>query len=145
MRFSRGIPFVFEMLVHPFSPLVLLVDRDLDSLEAASLALRLDGVCTTATFETAEAALLAARELRPAVVVTSLWVPEMCGRGLALALRADTRTSATRILLFSGAPHLAAGPPFDDVLGKPAALSLLVATVAALIERGAWSQSAPGS
>ena len=109
-------------------PLVLVVEDDPDLREALSdlIAQRL-GARVLDAADGAEALALAAEE-RPDLVLTDWSMPRMGGAGLLRALRADPRTRAVPIVLFSGAADrsTAVEMGFDGYLSKPFGLSSLL-------------------
>jgi CheY-like chemotaxis protein len=108
--------------VPPFrTPVVLLVDDDVDTLEMYSIGL---GACgfDVLTAEDVEQARALACDREPDVVVTDARLPGASGVALAQALRADVRTSRCAIVLLTGDVALGEAPrprPYDCFLTKP--------------------------
>lgn len=98
--------------------LVLLVEDDLDTREMYEMFLEHEGFMVI-TAADAEAALLVARDRRPAIVVTDFTLPRMSGLELGRQLRADAGTSRIPLILLTGHALIEDGGSFDTVLMKP--------------------------
>lgn len=107
---------------------VLLVDRDVDTLELYSTLIEHWGYkCELTTL--GETAVLMAFVLRPDVIITSMTLPDMTGIDLALELRDDCATKNTKLILHTGLDSFLLGPEvqhtFDLVLQKPISVDAL--------------------
>ena len=80
---------------------VLVVDDNRDSAESLALLLRLQGR-EARTAHSGPAALEAAREWRPDVVLCDLGLPEMDGLTVARTLRRDPATASLYLIAVSG-------------------------------------------
>lgn len=83
------------------------------------------------------AALEQAQQLAPDIIITEILVPKLDGLALCRQLKADPRTSAITILVFSilAASGRATEAGADAFLMKPLAEHRLVSTVKALMEK----------
>jgi CheY-like chemotaxis protein len=80
------------------------------------------------------AALAAARESLPDLVVTDMMMPVMGGAELIRRLRCEPATAGIPIMAATGDPHLASGA--DAVLAKPYVLKHLVEVAEGLLREG---------
>jgi CheY-like chemotaxis protein len=115
-------------------PLVLLVDDTSEILDVYGEALVDDGLRVWTARDGLEA-LQQARILQPDVIVLDFDMPGMNGLEVTRRLKADPRTQAVPVILFTGEDRkldgdaLAAG--CADVVGKPCRLADLVAAIRA--------------
>ena len=114
---------------------VLLVDDNLDAAESLSALLGLLGHDVRIASD-GSAALTAAAEFRPDVVLCDIGLPRMDGYQVVAALRAQPRFATTRFVALTGYGRdedrrrsLAAG--FDAHLVKPVELATLTAAIEA--------------
>ena len=70
----------------------------------------------------ARSALAIALELQPDLIITDLSLPQMSGSEFIRALRAEARTRATRVALYTATPIDAAMRDFMQIYGVVAAL-----------------------
>jgi PAS domain S-box-containing protein len=115
------------------SPWVLLADDNFDMRNYVERLLRLAGYRVKSVAD-GQAALSAARELKPDLVLTDIMMPELDGFGLLAKLRADEELRSTPVILLSARAGeeakiegLRAGA--DDYLIKPFAARELLARV----------------
>ena len=110
-----------EPVVGP-SFLPLLVD-DIDlNLHILALHLRSLGIHDTLQAESGEAALEIARQRRPSIVFTDLWMPGMDGAQLARAIRSDPALAGIPVVAVTADDDASASfdaSVFDDILVKP--------------------------
>jgi len=118
-------------------PLVLCADDDEDILSLVALRLERAGF-GVARVSDGEAAIAAARELRPAVLVLDVMLPRRSGIEVLAELRADPELTETKVLLLSArvndgdvARGFDAGA--DAYLAKPFRAQDLVAAVEELL------------
>lgn len=109
---------------------VLLVDDNADAADALALSLQLDGYRTRTEYS-GEAALLAAAEFEPHVVLCDIGLPGIGGHEVATRLRAQPRNDGMLLVALTGwgskedqARSRTAG--FDNHLIKPASLDTVV-------------------
>jgi DNA-binding response OmpR family regulator len=121
-------------------PLVLCADDDEDILSLVTLRLERAGF-DVAKVTDGEAAIAAARELRPAVAVLDVMMPKRTGLEVLAELRADPSLSELKVILLSARVQesdiergLDAGA--DSYLAKPFKAQELVAAVEELLGRG---------
>jgi DNA-binding response OmpR family regulator len=120
---------------------VLIVDDDRDTREMYCEALRADGF-EPSIAASGEAALRAASDSAPAIVVTDLRLGgKMDGAELARRLRADSRTERTRIIMLTGAVvgddrARADAAGCDRLLLKPCLPATLAAEIRQVIVAG---------
>jgi two-component system, cell cycle response regulator DivK len=120
----------YALIVFRDCPLVLLVDDHEDSLAMYAAYLASRGVATM-TADDGEAALIAARNVRPDLVVTDLRVPGVSGLELIRLWRAEHDATRLGIIVLTGCAFasdqqeaLAAG--CDAYLVKPCPPDLLI-------------------
>jgi two-component system OmpR family response regulator len=116
---------------------VLVVDDEPDLADMVATALRFDG-CRTATAGDADAAVLAARELRPDIAVLDVMLPGQDGIALLARLRAEHPELPVVLLTARAETHdrvggLRAGA--DDYVTKPFSLEELLARLHAVLRR----------
>jgi CheY-like chemotaxis protein len=114
--------------------LILVVERDPHVRELEAYFLNEAGYAVEFT-EDGESALLRARALHPAIIVTEVLVPRLDGLSLCRRLKGDPATKGIMVLIFS---ILAAGTRAreagaDAFLTKPLAEHRLVETVRELL------------
>ena len=117
---------------------VLVVDDDPLIVELLELALEEDGYTVSAAM--GSAALAAAQELQPAVILLDIMMPGMDGIEVSQRLRADPTTRDIPIIVMSAGERLRATAtlmPVNDRVAKPFELPTLYGKVAR------WTQSAP--
>ena len=117
---------------------VLVVDDDPLIVELLELALEEDGYTVCAAM--GSAALAAARELQPAVILLDIMMPGMDGIEVSQRLRADPTTRDIPIIVMSAGERLRATAtlmPVNDRVAKPFELPTLYRNVAR------WTQPAP--
>lgn len=109
---------------------VLVIDDDAGVRDALAACLEAEGL-RVRTASSGQRGLELARAARPQVVIVDLLMPVMNGLQVIQALRGDAATSATRVVLMTGAAAGAAGAPgaADAVLSKPFELEDLLALV----------------
>jgi two-component system, OmpR family, response regulator len=123
---------------------ILVVDDEPSLVDAVATSLRYEGFeVTEAT--TGRAALVAAQELDPALVVLDVMLPDLDGFEIAKRLRADGITTpilflTARDTLEDKAEGFAAGA--DDYLTKPFSLAELVMRVRAILRRAGNADNA---
>jgi DNA-binding response OmpR family regulator len=120
-------------------PLVLCADDDEDILSLVTLRLERAGF-DVAKVGDGDAALAAARELRPAVAVLDVMMPRLTGLEVLAELRADPSFAELKVILLSARVQesdvergLDAGA--DAYLAKPFKAQELVAAVEELLGR----------
>ena len=123
---------------------ILVVDDEPSLVDAVATSLRYEGFeVTEAT--TGRAALVAAQELDPALVILDVMLPDLDGFEIAKRLRADGITTPILFLtardpLEDKAEGFAAGA--DDYLTKPFSLAELVMRVRAILRRAGNADNA---
>ena len=123
---------------------ILVVDDEPSLVDAVATSLRYEGFeVTEAT--TGRAALVAAQELDPALVILDVMLPDLDGFEIAKRLRADGITTpilflTARDTLEDKAEGFAAGA--DDYLTKPFSLAELVMRVRAILRRAGNADNA---
>ena len=115
-------------------PLVLVADDNADMRQY--IVRLLAGHCRTQAVPDGEAALAAARQRTPDLVLTDVMMPRLDGFGLLQALRADPRTSSVPVIMLSaraGEESRIEGMQegADDYLVKPFSAKELLARVTA--------------
>lgn len=115
--------------------LVLVIDDDAEIVSFLDAALAEEDYRMVAA--TGEAALTAARDLTPAVILLDLYMPQMDGVEVRRRLRADPRTRAISVVIMSGRDYVPQADPNvvddnsdDDYLPKPFTLTALYAVLA---------------
>lgn len=118
--------------------LILVVERDPHVRELEAYFLNEAGYSVEFT-DNGESALVRARELRPAIVITEVLVPRLDGLSLCRRLKQDPETKDIMVLIFSilAARTRAREAGADAFLMKPLAEHRLVDTVRELLARGA--------
>jgi signal transduction histidine kinase/CheY-like chemotaxis protein len=102
---------------------VLIVDDNVDAADTLAMALDFLGYRTT-TAHTAQAALLAMEQVRPAAAILDIGLPDMSGYALARAMRATTWGTATALIAVTGwgqdaSKQAASAAGFDLHFTKP--------------------------
>ena len=125
-------------------PHVLIVDDEQDLAELIDFNLRGSGF-TTRVAHVGEAALTAAREQRPDLVLLDLMLPDMSGMDVCRQLRAATLTRDVLIVMLTAKGEEAdrirgfeAGA--DDYVVKPFSVRELVLRLKAILRRGSPTQ-----
>lgn len=117
--------------------LVLVIDDDAEIVSFLDAALAEEDYGMVAA--TGEAALTAARDLAPAMILLDLHMPQMDGMEVRRRLRADPRTRAIPVVMMSGRDYVPQADPNtnavddngdDDYLPKPFTLTALYAVLA---------------
>lgn len=115
--------------------LVLVIDDDAEIVSLLDAALTEEDYGMVAA--TGEAALTAARDLAPAMILLDLNMPQMDGMEVRRRLRADPRTRAIPVVMMSGHDYMPQADPNavdnnsdDDYLPKPFTLTALYAVLA---------------
>ncbi|WP_338512278.1 ATP-binding response regulator [Pseudomonas trivialis] len=128
-----------EPAAEPFEECVLLADDNADMRAYVSRLLQAEGL-RVETATDGQAALEAARERLPQLILTDVMMPVLDGFGLLRAVREDTRLQATPVILLSArageealAEGLAAGA--DDYLIKPFSARDLISRVTSQLAR----------
>lgn len=118
--------------------LILVVERDPHVRELEAYFLNEAGYSVEFT-DNGESALVRARELRPAIVITEVLVPRLDGLSLCRRLKQDPETKDIMVLIFSilAARTRAREAGADAFLMKPLAEHRLVDTVRDLLARSA--------
>jgi two-component system OmpR family response regulator len=114
---------------------ILVVDDDPEIVDVVGAALEEHG-WQVRTAASGREGLTKANERPPAVAIIDLLMPEMGGEQVCVALRADPKFAATRILVLSGAEDarvVAAECDADGAVVKPFTPELLVHEVRRLI------------
>jgi CheY-like chemotaxis protein len=93
-------------------PRVLVVDDEPDALGTLEILLQLRGYCVVTAADGA-AALEAALQQRPEVIITDITMPTMTGAELCTELRSNAATANSPIIVCSGVHRL---PPEIDKL-----------------------------
>ena len=115
--------------------IILVVDRDPHICELESHFLQQAGY-SVAFARDGDGALEQALNIAPDIIVTEILVPGLDGLALCRRLKADPRTRATAVLVFSilAAADRAEEAGADAFLRKPLAEHTLVGTVRRLLE-----------
>jgi PAS domain S-box-containing protein len=108
---------------------ILIVDDNVDAADSIAMLLSMEGH-QTRTVNTARAALLAAPEFKPEVVLLDIGLPEMDGYEVARRLRAQNGTHRMRLVAVTGYGQpadrrRARAAGFDEHMVKPVEPSLL--------------------
>lgn len=127
-------------MIHPQTNAarVLVVDDHAINLRLTRRLLAIDGhEAFTAT--TGAAALEAAAELRPDLILADLLLEDMSGFALVVALHAGPRTADLRVVAFTAAAmasdrEAALDAGFDDYLAKPVSAQAFAGFVAAQLD-----------
>ncbi len=113
----------FPLAVRPQAPMVLVVDDDEDSLTLMAYILE-QLSCETCFVADGLAALMAARQHRPNLILSDIHLPQVDGYGLIQQLRADAQTQAIPVVAVTALAGqenrdriLSAG--FDGYISKP--------------------------
>ncbi len=118
------------------TPWVLIVDDHDDGREVLAEFLSFSGFEVEACASGEDALRRIAERGRPGVVVTDLSLGQMSGVDLARELRRAEATASIPVLAVTG--HVGYEDPekvFDEVLPKPVALPILVASVKRALDR----------
>ena len=113
--------------------LVLVIDDDPEIVSFLADALAEEDYGMVAA--TGEAALTAARDLAPAVILLDLYMPQMSGVEVRRHLRTDPRTRTIPVVMMSGRDYVPQIDPNavddreDDRLPKPFTLTTLYAVL----------------
>jgi CheY-like chemotaxis protein len=118
------------------APLVLLVEDDTDTREMYSEYLSYSGL-RVAEAPTGFRALQRAREQKPDVVVTDIWMPGMDGLELSRRLRAEGPTRDVPIIAVSGNPTAAGAHEAgcDMMLEKPCTPDRLLHAIEDMLDK----------
>jgi CheY-like chemotaxis protein len=117
------------------APLVLLVEDDTDTREMYSEYLSYSGLRVSEA-PTGFRALESAREQKPDVVVTDIWMPGMDGLELSRRLRAEPPTRDVPIIAVTGNPTERAHEAGCDVmLEKPCTPDELLHAIEDVLEK----------
>ncbi len=129
-------------------PRLLVVDDDRDNLNFLKGLLEKEGFSVTVADRAAEA-MVAARDARPHLILSDVFMPGMGGLGLCKAVKGDRVTAAIPLILMSGVQkgleEQAVGieQGADDYLLKPFTPRLLLAKIRSLLKRS-QSNGEPG-
>ena len=120
----------YEPSIPMSAPLLLIVEDDLDTLAALSLALQFEGF-EVITADNGRQALELARKHDPAVVVTDLHMPGIAGEELCCRLKADAATAHIPIIVCSAEYQVQQQlwPMIARLLTKPVPVPTLVESV----------------
>lgn len=116
-------------------PKILVVDDDVETRTTVGEALLAEGF-TVELASSGRDALAKAPGFKPDVAIIDLIMPEMSGQEVCLAMRADPKLRATRLLVLSAAEDTrlaAAESDADGAIIKPFSLALLVSEVRRLL------------
>ncbi|MCY1047098.1 response regulator [Corallococcus sp. bb12-1] len=120
---------------------ILVVDDDLDLLQAYQEALRLDGHSVVLARDGAEALRLLKQGLRPALILLDLLMPRMNAWEFRMRQRADPALASIPVIVLYalelGAREMTA-LEVEGFLQKPVDLDVLLRAVAPYMARGGW-------
>ena len=124
-------------------PIILLVDDNDDVLEIFELMLASKGLSIT-TAHSAEQAIMALEDIRPAAIITDLMMPDMSGIDFIRYIRSIAEFADIPIVAVSamGAGHLeeAKQAGASMVLSKPVDLTLLADTLMGALKLSQWTR-----
>jgi DNA-binding response OmpR family regulator len=125
---------------------ILLVDDDLDLVEAVSWMLESDGLDVKRAHSGQEAIDRLASGIRPCLILLDIWMPEIDGWDVAYRLRATPAWSTIPIVMMSGSSEIvrAHHEGAAGMLAKPVGHEELTATIQAHL-RCADAQAGSGS
>jgi signal transduction histidine kinase len=113
---------------------VLVIEDNVDSARSIADVLSLEGHDVHVATD-ARSGIAKARELKPDVILCDIGLPDMDGYEIARVIRAEDWLRSTRLIALSGYAQpedrqRAAEAGFDQHIAKPAAMEVLLATIA---------------
>lgn len=119
------------------TPTIVVVDDESSVRNGLSSFLEDEGYVVYCA-ENGKVALHLVKSVSPALVITDFMMPEMSGKELAMAMRADASLSAIPLVLITGA-YLPAGGEheqlFAKIVAKPFHVATLLHEISALLGR----------